>query len=668
MLINTSICDTGIDSIEGSGKPPADIYVKMTVNNTEVYRGDDIEFKYEIWAIGSYAENIKWTIKVPENFSFLSSNSRFLKIKSDSMSELLFDYKNMLKIDDPLIISYSARTKLNSSIGYTTIDDLTIYDWDWEGPTSRGRLFPSEENPTIYIKNRKPGFLSARITVLSTPPTPLHNRTLLFKFREEYEPIQVKMDVDARDIDDEYLTYTLIAEPLNRQILVTNKTSKIFNLEGLNPGNYWFKVRVNDTFDENVINAVIYYDNVIYDKLIINTIRFSDTLRDILILSTFLILFFLGVFKTSLRDFGSIIYIRIYNILPAIRLVARFFGPIQILVLIWIIYIFVLSVYLKDIFYRSTWPVYFTSFEFFMLVIYFSVFIIIAYFAEICFSEYDHASRTHEHIGECNHVNRTHWHACVLHKHIKHFKQITSILWLINVISMTVLLVALAFIVPSFDFNTSTWEQYFQWYYSTMAQVFASILAIVVVFYTALPNKNITVINVGRPANELGFEVEYKHPEILRLFVIIYGIILSLSFVGLSSGVYVDFSRLKPFIDLSRDNLPNLISIANFEITLLLIPPAISCLYALMRITAFTGTIELNSYPSSAKIYLINMIDEEKVFDTKLVTPCTLMLPEGKYLIILEKDGYHKYQTEKEKPVSVLAGTEQKYKYMLKKT
>jgi hypothetical protein len=669
-----SMCqdDDDVDWPSGSGGPPVDLNISLLVNKSEVYRGAEVEFTYTITPEKNLANQISLKIKVPENFLYIRSYP--IDFRSDNMGYLIFKRRDNLNVGEPLIISYTARALLNASTGDVPIN-RTIVDVDWRGPHARGDCIKSVSNQYVCIKNNAPEILSAGVTVLSEPPTPVYNHTLLFKFRGDYEPIRVELDVNVVD-DDENLTYTLIAEPLNLELFSSNEPVQTFSLRDLNPGNYRFKVRVNDSYEEDVIDAIITHDEIVYDKLIISTINVSDTIRALSIFFVFMVLFILGFIKKYFKNFlKSTTWI---FVLIAVVLTTHF--------LVWLIY-------LKNIFHDALWPVYATSYEIFITSVFIIIFAIIAKFSESCFAEYDRISKGR--------------------KYLKYLGGLTYNLWYVNVFTMTALLVSVALIVPSFNINTNAWEQYLQWYYSTMAQVFASILAIVVVFYTALPNKNIIILDVEernilknklyfrlaqmcqnwpyKYADRLGFnnllskleeriakiskednlevKVKYGHPEILRLFVIIYGIILVLSFFGLSSCVYIDFSRLNPFIDLSWDNLPNLISLANFEITLLLIPAAISCLYALMRITAFTGTIELISYPSGAKIFLIKKEYIEKpgkphTFDTKLITPSKLMLPEGNYIIILKKDDYGEHIT---KSVDIIAGTEQQYKYKLEK-
>lgn len=276
--------------------------------------------------------------------------------------------------------------------------------------------------------------------------------------------------------------------------------------------------------------------------------------------------------------------------------------------------IYIISVYIcvNNCFWNTGLPIYLSSIENLEINIYFFVFIFIVLFIQNCFLQYE------------NEKNK-----------------ITVALWFINSIGMAILLFSLAFIIPFIEPSLKI-EEHLQWYYSTMAQVFASILAIVAVFYTALPNKNIITINVRKKA------IDYKHPAILHQFIIINGGILFLVFLGLSSGVHITF---QPFLEFSSYNLLNIFSIALFEVTLLMIPPAISCLYALIRITAFTGTVRIASKPSRARIYIDG-------YDTRLATPTKLMLHEGIHSVSLMDT----HDLTKTKPIriSVESGTEQK--------
>jgi hypothetical protein len=124
--------------------------------------------------------------------------------------------------------------------------------------------------------------------------------------------------------------------------------------------------------------------------------------------------------------------------------------------------------------------------------------------------------------------------------------------------------------------------------------------------------------------------------------VVLYGIILSLAIWGLVANGSIKFSSI--IVPLNLNNIINLISIAVFESTLLLIPPAIISLYYLMRILFFNAKIKIKSKIRGAKILVSQRYGlEEEVDqnsdnckDTGLTTSNVILLPEGKYLIRLQ--------------------------------
>lgn len=146
----------------------------------------------------------------------------------------------------------------------------------------------------------------------------------------------------------------------------------------------------------------------------------------------------------------------------------------------------------------------------------------------------------------------------------------------------------------------------------------------------------------------------------MQYFFLLYGTMLALSIWGFSIGFTVYFP---PLVDLNRANLFNLVSIAVFETTLLLVPLAITSLYEMVKPILFTGSVKLMSTPSGAKIF----VDE---IDTHLLTPNVLRLSRGPHKISLLKEGYIecevKCESEDGNIIRVFAGTEQEYECKLK--
>ena len=139
-----------------------------------------------------------------------------------------------------------------------------------------------------------------------------------------------------------------------------------------------------------------------------------------------------------------------------------------------------------------------------------------------------------------------------------------------------------------------------------------------------------------------------------RSFRTLYSVIVVLSIWGFSVGLTAKFP---PLVDLTLENLFNLISIGVFETTLLLVPPAMICLLELLRSMLLSGNVKLTSKPSGAKIWINGKF-------TYQMTPIKLILPKGIHRISLRKEGYQECEVKgigEGGKVCVYAGTEQEY-------
>jgi hypothetical protein len=140
----------------------------------------------------------------------------------------------------------------------------------------------------------------------------------------------------------------------------------------------------------------------------------------------------------------------------------------------------------------------------------------------------------------------------------------------------------------------------------------------------------------------------FSYPnQILQSFVALYGSTLGISILGLVAGTQVRFNTfiMDPF---HENPIFNLLPLAIFEITFLLIPPTIISLYYLLQVISLRGKITITSKPSHAKVFLNKINHHEnrkdepdrKPVDLNLSTPCTLMLRDGEYRITLINGDY----------------------------
>ena len=291
--------------------------------------------------------------------------------------------------------------------------------------------------------------------------------------------------------------------------------------------------------------------------------------------------------------------------------------------------------------------VYLQSLSLFQIYIYLIVFVVVIYFTEACFGHEPTPRPKRANMGP-------------LSKLASSIKLVTvSKLWIINSIFMLVLLLSLDAIILRIN-QLSNPQDWLQNYYGEMGEIFATILAIIAAFYTAIPKNIISARGKRWGIGEDKKPYRYMHTKILQYFLVLYGVIVALSIWGFAVGLTAEFPAL---VDLNMKTLDlfNLVSIAVFETTLLLVPPAISCLYELLRSMLFTGNIKLMSKPSGAKIFVDGT-------DTRLLTPNVLMLPKGLHKISLKKEGYMDCEVRgegKEGEICINAGTEQEYECKL---
>lgn len=108
-------------------------------------------------------------------------------------------------------------------------------------------------------------------------------------------------------------------------------------------------------------------------------------------------------------------------------------------------------------------------------------------------------------------------------------------------------------------------------------------------------------------------------------------------------------STLESFIG----SIINFAPLIVFEVTLLLIPPAISWLYALLHVSSFTGSALIECHPKG--------VDKAEIFidgmKTGLFAPNRITLKEGKYNISLKND----YWDSSDIDIAIEPGTENRY-------
>lgn len=608
----------------GVSVPHGSLSYIIDINSSEQSRNKSIELKFKLFNENKHREIPDVIVfgKINENFEVVGVSSHceemswdqgHFEVKCSLGPGEGREYISQLRIKKDAELNYSKiinRSEISSGI-YEQRYNKYLYEDGVNIAFNDGDIrleIKKDESKCrdgIYILNNIPRIMSASATIISDLHLQHNNGSFLYKYRDNPRSIQVWLNVSGLDEEDETLNYTWTINPIGI-IYQTNNNSYLINMTPLNGSvKYLFSVYAtdNDSCRSNSRSAKILYNNITCDKFEVISGEIEENIKVKFISIVFLIFVLSLIFKfypneTPLMD-------RWLDNTNKFR-----YSVLLVPIIIYILSIYVAS---KNYFWDQELPYYLTSLAWFEIIMFMIVFICVILFTHNCFSAHE----------------------------IK-YDRITAMLWLINLVGMTTLLVSLTLIIPFIEPNLII-EEHLQWFYSTMAQVFASILAIVAVFYTALPNKNIISINLKEK------RIEYNHPLILRRFITIYGLILGFVLLGLSSGVHMEFPT---YIEVSYSNLTNIYSIILFEITLLMIPPAISSLYTLIRITAFTGTVNIKSRPSASKIYLDG-------YDTDLITPTKLMLRDAQYDLSFKMHYIHSWN-------EISRGNDKKFRDFLK--
>ncbi len=232
-------------------------------------------------------------------------------------------------------------------------------------------------------------------------------------------------------------------------------------------------------------------------------------------------------------------------------------------------------------------------------------------------------------------------------KHIK--------LLIINGIFMAILLWSIVFVISNVE--PTDLEEHIRSYYATMGEIFATILAIVAAFFSGMP-KNILDVSKG----DDNPRVLYPYQAMLYRFVVVYGSILALSLSGLSAGTYINFN---PYITW---DINNLVFTSIFFVTLMLIPPAITCLHELLKLIIHTSNVIIKSNPDGAIIHVVKIGSKNVKIDTRLTTPNTIIFKKFNALnrhetitIELIKVGYISEQFD----IEIQEGVQNEYNFSL---
>jgi len=479
----------------------------------------------------------------------------------------------------------------------------------------------------IFIRNNPPIIETANVSINAHQLAPMDEETLLVA-ENLTDPLNAVFNISARDIEDgkslRYGYFLSRITGLGRENETTMKELAPcgdFSHEiSIQPGViYSLWVEAKDSDNETIKKqAFINYNGDIYKALLVPGVTLLDYSALILIVIVTIII-------------TIIIFYRIGNCRQ--RFLTRNRIIISIIIT-WLLYfILTWSVSLTKMPILEKY-LFFNTIQHFELAIYITEFIIITSFIEACFFLED-----------------------LIDFH-------DNALW-INYISTLVILILFIFIIPERAGALSLSN-----YYATMSTLMGTIFALVVTLSTQFP-KNIFTSPIvkctksgvaSNPADEsTDAEDIFSYPKKLRYFVKLYGVALVISLLGLVIGTNIEFGTR--ILNPPQLNPYNLLSVALFETTFLLIPPTVISLYHLMEVISFRGKITIRSDPSGAMVFLSKIHKEkssprysaakekldrffkidhaeaciiEEPHRLDLRTPCTLMLMKGTYNLKLQ--------------------------------
>lgn len=391
-------------------------------------------------------------------------------------------------------------------------------------------------NNSINIDNNKPQITASYIEIISQCVS--IEKTLYVLDKDE--ELLANYSINASDKEDEHLKFVWMNQS-NMRLCgeVENEIGKLY-LDKLTAGeNISFIVKAldKDNGSSNIFRPKILFNSREYESIFIPDEKYYNSVASILFIIAGVSIILIGFIGWILPEiklgrrllyFKSKLYENIYENTGAYKICTV---TIAILYIVGI-YNNLFNVGFLIISGKSGFPLLFNSVYFYEVYIYFLVFLLVAYFNQCCFNR--HQSNT------------------------------AKKLWIFNSFFMVTLLYYLGVQIP--QIGNGNIIEHMHYYYSAMTQVFATIIAIVIAVPSLQDSRRMTESQ----------RVTKSH------FVFLYGVILALSFFGLSSCVSITFT---PLINNLSTDLPNLISIGVFELTLLLIPPAIASLYEWLIIT-----------------------------------------------------------------------------------
>ena len=542
----------------GENIPEYQLDVYISVDKSDLHKNETFNLTMELHNTKGNINNFKYSDYLRDDFEINGvmdsnkTNSTYNKenelnivineFPKDSIARVIWSLRSTSPINSvAYIFNYKKR---ESNINKNKLIEI---NWKDKGKTKHAkikinRIYPQNKNEMydnmiLTIRNNKPIIKDATISIIS--PNICNDDKLICEIINK--PLETDLIASAFDEEDgSNLTYTWVAE---NQIHENRTFSPDNSLWILEPNNsYTFKLKATD--NENEVSewkraSIQGSDGKNYSCVSLPSWDLYKEPILALIIAVIAILCIFGFIKSKPEYIKNYISSKrnlryICELLEKRKLRI----PVLLSLIVTALYILGLASNILELKLLAVYELY----------IYILIFLIFVDITENCFFNLKCIKSTEEKEYANDAYDE------------KENKIGKSTFWLSNSILMGAIMLYFYLFIPQIEPNLISSHLYN--FYSTLIQASGTLLGIIIGIYLAFSR--------GREFNI----------ESIRILVAMYALLMGLSLLGLSGGTFISFA---PLIDISLKNIPNIISIAIFEATCLLIPPSITSLYKLLE-------------------------------------------------------------------------------------
>lgn len=552
-----SICsvdgqDIGSLGPHGKNIPEYNLDVIISVDKYNIHRNEAFNLTMELVNNDEDIYNLNYSDYLCNEFKIIGvidldkTNSAYNKnnlyigcneLPKGSIAKVIWSLQSTGPIDsDALIFNYKKRDLYKNN-------KLEL-QWKDNGKTNKAkikitRIYPHKEhydNIKMNVTNNKPIIKDAIISIIS-PNIGSDDNLICWNINK---PLETDLDVSAFDKDGSNLTYTWVAEIQNDVNKSFFPNNSIWKLES--GKSYNFKIKATDNEKESSEwekVQILGSDSKNYRYVLLPSWDLYEKPIFYLIIAVIIILCIFGFIKSKPGRIKNIISSN-SNLRYICELLDKSKLRLPVLLSLFVTGVYILGL-ISNIFELKLLAVY-------ELYIYILIFLLFVDLTEDCFFNLECKKSIHEKEYSNDSYDE------------KETKIGKSTFWLSNSIFMGAILLYFYLFIP--QINPDLISDHLYKFYSTLIQASGTLLGIIIGVYLAFSR--------GRDFNL----------KSIRILVAMYALLMGLSLLGLSGGTFISFT---PLIDVSIKTIPNIISIAIFEATCLLIPPSITSLYKLLE-------------------------------------------------------------------------------------